>query len=89
MSMKKSGDTIGNRTRDLPVCNAVPQSLRHRVPPGTSVKYEVKQWGYKITTKITVTIQCFYNVNINYGNNNTNNKSLLMAAGNVHIQAFF
>jgi len=32
MSMKNSNDTIGNRTRDLPVCTAVPQ-LRHRVPP--------------------------------------------------------
>jgi hypothetical protein len=31
MSMKKSSDTIGNRTRDLPVCSAVPQPLRHRV----------------------------------------------------------
>jgi hypothetical protein len=29
--MKKSNGTIGNRTRDLPVCSAVPQSLRHRV----------------------------------------------------------
>ena len=25
MSMKKSNDPIGNRTRDLPACNAVPQ----------------------------------------------------------------
>ena len=25
MSMKNSNDTIGNRTRDLPVCSAVPQ----------------------------------------------------------------
>jgi len=31
--MKNSNDTIGNRTRDLPACNAVPQPLRHRVPP--------------------------------------------------------
>jgi hypothetical protein len=30
--MKKSSETIGNRTRDLPVCSAVPQPLRHRVP---------------------------------------------------------
>jgi hypothetical protein len=29
---KKSSDTIGNRTRDLPVCSAVPQPLRHRAP---------------------------------------------------------
>jgi hypothetical protein len=32
MSMKKSSDTMGNRTRDLTVCSAVPQPLRHRVP---------------------------------------------------------
>jgi hypothetical protein len=32
MSMKNSNDTIGNRSRDLPVCSAVPQPLRHRVP---------------------------------------------------------
>ena len=25
MSMKNYNDTIGNRTRDLPVCSAVPQ----------------------------------------------------------------
>jgi hypothetical protein len=31
MSMKNSNDTIGNRSRDLLVCNAVPQLLRHRV----------------------------------------------------------
>jgi hypothetical protein len=33
MSMKNTSDTIGNRSRDLPVCSAVPQPLRHRVPP--------------------------------------------------------
>jgi hypothetical protein len=27
MSMKNSNDTIGNRTRDLPTCTAVPQPL--------------------------------------------------------------
>jgi hypothetical protein len=30
MSMKKSSDTIGNRSRDLPVCSAVPQPLRYQ-----------------------------------------------------------
>jgi hypothetical protein len=30
--MKNSSDTIGNRSRYLPVCSAVPQPLRHRVP---------------------------------------------------------
>jgi hypothetical protein len=32
MSMKNSNDTIGNRSRDLPVFSAVPQPLRHHVP---------------------------------------------------------
>jgi hypothetical protein len=32
MSMKNSSDTIGNRTRDLMVCSAVPQPLHHRLP---------------------------------------------------------
>jgi hypothetical protein len=31
--MKNSKDTIGNRSRDLPFCSAVPQPPRHRVPP--------------------------------------------------------
>jgi hypothetical protein len=34
MSMKNSNDTIGNRTRDLPACSAVPQSTAPpRAPP--------------------------------------------------------
>jgi hypothetical protein len=32
MTMKNYNDTIGNRYRNLPVCSAVPQPLRHRVP---------------------------------------------------------
>jgi hypothetical protein len=32
MSMKNFNDTFGNRSRDLPVCSAVPQPLRRRVP---------------------------------------------------------
>jgi hypothetical protein len=31
MSMKNDHDTIGNRSRDLAVCSAVPQPLRHHV----------------------------------------------------------
>jgi hypothetical protein len=30
--MKKSSNTIGNRNSDLPVCRAMPQPLRHRMP---------------------------------------------------------
>jgi hypothetical protein len=31
MLMKNANDTIGNRSRDLLLCNAVPQPLRHRL----------------------------------------------------------
>jgi hypothetical protein len=36
-SIEKSNYTIGNQTRDLPVCSAVPQPLRHRVPPSVDI----------------------------------------------------
>jgi hypothetical protein len=41
MSMKNFNDTIGNRSRDLPVCRAVPQPLRHRVSQTYGSKYDV------------------------------------------------
>jgi hypothetical protein len=35
--MKISNGIIGNRSRDLPVCSAVPLPPRHRVPPDRNV----------------------------------------------------
>jgi hypothetical protein len=49
--MKNSNDTIGNRSRDLPVCSTVPQPLRHRVPP-TSVS----------TDHNNITVSCWCSV---------------------------
>jgi hypothetical protein len=52
MSMKNSNDTIGNRSRHLPVCSAVPQPPHHRVPPGLCLMYinlqkpELQSWVY-------------------------------------------
>jgi hypothetical protein len=48
MSLKKSSDTIANRTRDLPVCSAVPQPLRHCVLRVTTVQntHQMKQSQY-------------------------------------------
>jgi hypothetical protein len=43
---------IGNRSRDLPVCSAVPQLLRHSVPlhPGrVKANYEVKRTRNEVT----------------------------------------
>jgi len=36
MSMKNSNDTIGNRTRDLPACSAVPQDTAEPLVPEPS-----------------------------------------------------
>jgi hypothetical protein len=42
--MTKSSGNIGNQTRDLPVCSAVPQPLRHSVPP----------WSFSTRIKMTL-----------------------------------
>jgi hypothetical protein len=42
---KKTSDTIGNRTRDLPVCTVVPQPLRHRVS-------HHKEWSNRFCGKV-------------------------------------
>ena len=41
MSMKNSSDTIGNRTRDLPICSAVSQPTAPPRGPG----YRVDKWN--------------------------------------------
>ena len=43
--MKNSSDTIGNRTRDLPTCNAVPQPTALPRAPRASVRYVTKSWS--------------------------------------------
>jgi len=45
--MKNSNDTIGNRTRDLPTCNAVPQpTALPRAPLGELTLF--KSWSSKL-----------------------------------------
>jgi hypothetical protein len=48
MSMKNSNETIGNQSRDLPVCSAVPQPLRHHVPHNSC------SYGLKIDVALVV-----------------------------------
>ena len=48
MAMKNSNDTIGNRTRDLPTCSAVPQQTA--LPLAPSVSY------VRINSKVKVTL---------------------------------
>jgi len=46
--MKKSSDTIGNRTRDLPACSAVPQPTALPRAPSltyTHINYLVPRYG--------------------------------------------
>ena len=40
MSMKNSSDTIGNRTRNLPVCSTVPEPT---APPHAPYKYSISR----------------------------------------------
>jgi hypothetical protein len=54
MSMKNSNNTIGNRSRDLPVCSTVPKPLRHRVPPERNCR------GTKIETRKLKRKICIY-----------------------------
>jgi hypothetical protein len=65
MSVKNSSDTIGNRTRDVPACSAVPQP---NVPPRASlsslVAYKIKD---KYHSNSSPALQCagqplFYNI---------------------------
>ena len=43
MSMKKSNDTIGNRTRDIPACGTVPQPT---APPRVLIFSSTKSYKY-------------------------------------------
>jgi glutamine amidotransferase PdxT len=53
MSMKNSNDTIGNRTRDLPACSAVPQPT---APPRAPV---IEKWWEDIQTFGSATVLDF------------------------------
>jgi hypothetical protein len=63
MSMKNSNDTIGNASRDLPICSAVPQPRRHQqravkivpvtVTDGCGYKAHVCVWPIESRKKIT------------------------------------
>jgi hypothetical protein len=50
MSMKNSNDTIGNRTRDLPNCRAVPLIFKYSGPFKVHIplyKVKIKQSHYR------------------------------------------
>jgi hypothetical protein len=54
MSMKYSNDTVGNLSRDLPVCSALVQPLRTTAPPGASLN-----WNQKIKLSCVTSSQTF------------------------------
>jgi hypothetical protein len=70
LSMKNCNDTIRNRTHDLPVCSAVPQLLRHHVPPIHSTKIFLSlNYTYTMRYWFQFCEQCFrstsvYHINI-------------------------
>jgi len=48
--MKNSSDTIGNRTRDLPSCNAVPQTNATPRAPMNSAEQNSGEGGAEVTS---------------------------------------
>jgi hypothetical protein len=58
MPVKNSNNTIGNRSRDLPVCSEVPQPLRHRVPPKYTYMVNLISLCY-VTLEQTCIVKCF------------------------------
>jgi hypothetical protein len=64
MSMKNSNDNIGNRTRDLPACSAVPQSTAPPRAPNSII----------VNSIIVKIVLIKHNDNNSEGKNNNNNK---------------
>jgi hypothetical protein len=60
MSMKKYIETIGNRTRDLLACSAVPQPLHHRNNNNKSNNVKVKNVYGGIQIKIVAHVDRMY-----------------------------
>ena len=53
ISMKNSSDTIGNRTRDLPTCSAVPQpTALPRAPKMDTEEVNLKTWTGMVKVKV-------------------------------------
>jgi len=50
MSMKNSNETIGNRTRDLPACSAVPQPTAPPHAPGRKRTYSKEKLETLVAT---------------------------------------
>jgi hypothetical protein len=72
MSMKNSNDTIGNRSRDLPVCSAVPQPLRHCVPRQSGKLFrKLSPYSSYVYLDICFSNSCSYKVvSLSYAPNN-------------------
>ena len=55
MSMENSSDTIGNRTRDLPTCSAVPQPTAPPRAPVVYVMLEISEALVRLSRNVRVT----------------------------------
>jgi len=66
MSMKNSNDTIGNRTRDLLACSAVPQPTALQRAPFTVCVQNIIMFGSKFPYTCVHTLMFFVNLMIVY-----------------------
>ena len=63
MSMKNSSDNVGNRTRDVPACNAVPQPTAPPRAPREGPKKgggEIAEWTKRVLTRDAKFYKIFY-----------------------------
>jgi hypothetical protein len=58
--MKSSGETIGNQTRDLPACSAVPQSNALPRAPKLSVNIASKYLNFDTFSNDSLVVLCYF-----------------------------
>ena len=82
MSMKNSSDTIGNRTRDLPACSAVPHPTA--LPRTPYIKLFLLPYGQYISDQSPFKSHMFRLPKIHYNSQNEGRHRLQVATSSVH-----
>ena len=62
--MKNSSDTIGNRTRDLPTCSAVPQPTALRRAPYVYISKEIQKCSKYEDSQLAICSYSQHNVGL-------------------------
>jgi len=65
--MKNSNDTIGNRTHDLPACNAVPRPIAPRLPPKFQLEVSENKVVIFSSSKLLDPLKTFHGPQVSNG----------------------